>query len=168
MGEFEPSAQAADSQVLRAPVKLKGFAELEMQGNAQCLCCFQVQSKNQKALLAWPVIEWMLRDTADEGDAAMRQFFLQRLLPCLVRGFFNQLTPWIASRQVGATVNSVPFVQHQQFSAGLSDLKGERLFASHTVLGFQVRLDGRRINNGIRKQKALRDGGPTFPAWLLR
>ena len=33
MGEFEPSAQAADGQVLLAPVKLKGLAELEMQGN---------------------------------------------------------------------------------------------------------------------------------------
>ena len=168
MGEFEPSAQAADSQVLRAPVKLKGFAELEMQGNAQCLCCFQVQSKNQKALLAWPVIEWMLRDPADEGKAAMRQLFLQRLLPCLVGGIINQATEWIASRQIGATVHPVPFVQRQQFSAGLSDLESESLIAFHTVFGFQIRLDGRRINNGIRKQKALRDGGPTLPACLLR
>ena len=33
MGDFQSSAQAADGQVLRAPVKLKGFAELEMQGD---------------------------------------------------------------------------------------------------------------------------------------
>ena len=33
MGDFQPSAQAADGQVLPAPVKLKGLAELEMQGN---------------------------------------------------------------------------------------------------------------------------------------
>ena len=33
MGDFQPSAQAADGQVLRAPVKLKGLAELEMQGD---------------------------------------------------------------------------------------------------------------------------------------
>ena len=32
MGDFQPSAQAADGQVLGVPVKLKGFSELEMQG----------------------------------------------------------------------------------------------------------------------------------------
>ncbi len=39
-----------------------------------------------------------MHHAVDEGKAAMREFFLQRLLPCPVCGFVNHMIPWIASR----------------------------------------------------------------------